>query len=360
LRLLLIVLAASTLLAKLATPALAQNANCAQCGGYVERGDRQKFISMLTFVKREELKLYLGAACTRYASFASSEHRSCQRATGALVRAMGIMAMDQPPLEGEGRAWRFLRGTGRLATAGHRTPTKVIAFWDDLLELVLSGRVSSYLAGLPRGIQSAVDEDAVFNLWDYTLAFTGGNRAEALRWIGVLFQDTETYALAEVIRMRLGPGHEERLKLFEEAGTILQEAAANHPRNFQFYPRGIQTDRNKQYHFYSIAHLASVLSKDRKLDPRSAAFAPVLLNTSYEYAGIEPEPGKRTAMANRLRREPKAIDPATNPISLKDMYLGYAGAHWATTGKAPPLGQDEFTRRMAANPNEVMRELLKQ
>lgn len=253
-------------------------------------------------------------------------------------------------------------------------PNHVVAFPKQIGELITDPKAFAYLRDVPAAIEKSIQENRLFNLWDFTLERTGMNEDRALKWIAVLFQDThpdENVVLAEA-RVGFGePKKERRLtsterRVWEEAIDALSfdrlddKSGVSDSVFLVVYPNIDGTFFSSgMYHFYFSAYVARELQKNRKSKTVSGidmnGFAPFLLNTMYEMQADQ-DPDKSPL------DDAKPFSRTARDHSLRDTYAGYVGALYGLGGEplvASAESFDSFSKRYAANPTGTVRSLYK-
>lgn len=210
-------------------------------------------------------------------------------------------------------------------------------------------------------------------LWPAMLAISGDDKKEAVRRMAALFQDvTPLKTHTGFLKSHGGD--------FAQRGALLETLCQGFPKHsgVQLYPLerdGLEDCRN-MHHFYVTAYL-TLLAAEEGLSPRLAAGVSALMNFKYEfYQEFGPEELVQTwkdalwppswsglrllrDSALALFAEPLPFVPTAEKIpTLRDMYLGVAGAFWAVGLEAEVPDFDVFTREFSENPRNYLNRLL--
>ncbi|MCC6810447.1 MAG: hypothetical protein IT381_23650 [Deltaproteobacteria bacterium] len=228
-------------------------------------------------------------------------------------------------------------------------------------------------------------------LWSVALACAEGDPGRAVRWLAILFQDTDAFSHLRALR-QVYPGAQDDIDRLERLCEAVRNSALVDPLPMS------QPARTgcALYHFYVNAQ-ATLALIDRGFDPSVAAAVVCVFNTTYELfrhrliSGLDrvPAPGidngiglvrmLKGALATLFQifwpTEPDRILLTQTPSNpdlyvdaqrehddvLTDTYLGYAGPAFARRLADPnamgAIGRAEFDARFATDPRAFLESL---
>lgn len=234
--------------------------------------------------------------------------------------------------------------------------TKLI-FKSRLDALIKDSKTQTFLADLADALENAVDTQAGFDLFDYTLKSAQGDRFRALEWLGVLFQDT-TFTVLPVKYFEKQFKENKISKTEMEAAENLRRALfvlkpnelskSDYKSWIKLYPsdqlEGVLSEGLNPtiYHYYPMAYWSAFLQK-MKVSNRMAFFIPFLFNADYEFQNMDP---KRWPMQHPA---PFELDPK-GKHQARDIYAGLAGALYGTQQVDQTPSIKDFSQRLSANP----------
>lgn len=236
-----------------------------------------------------------------------------------------------------------------------------IIFSKTLRSLVKNRTVQTYLRSLAIDLKKAKNLRKPFDLYQYTLKYAK-TKDTAIQWLAILFQDT-TFSQVQVTYLEelaaQGNLNKEELQAKEsmkEIATLLEPKELS-KQNFQgwlkLYPtlpgNNFSSYLNASfYHFYPMALLANILSKN-KLTKNYAFLIPFVLNSDYEFQTLDSDrwPWMHPA--------PFKITPSLD-WKMRDLYTGLVGSLYGANREelTPPL--KSFTKSFAAYPFKTMKE----
>lgn len=233
----------------------------------------------------------------------------------------------------------------------------LFAFSSDTVELLETSSAQAYLRALA-GVPGLMSFSGA-GLWDFTLRFTGFQKARAVELIALLLQDTTDLRFVAQLRdSKNAAALEESLLAIETIAKRVIESPSS-----ALYPPGVgtvQEDANvtSQYHFYVMAHLAYRLREAGVSQEiaRGLAFA---LNQGYENARFSAAPG--WGRIKGLLAEPKPMAIADREADYwLDGYLGFAGAAWGAAlfesdAAARILSFPQFQQSLSQDPVALLR-----
>jgi hypothetical protein len=265
----------------------------------------------------------------------------------------------------------------------------IALFQDELIELAVNGKGLKFLDSLENEWQNFVKnpESFRFSLWDFAFRYTGSDRVEATRYIGILLQDGAVSKQASFLMIeaeRRGNDKDQLIKMatkiYELTNTIEQSLHTSQKvfDNFSWYPSDISNVNENYYHFYIPTYAAQKMRKANK-SALTSFVLPFLFNFEYEYLQLTEADSKKKLEKRKLPAflswtEPlfgpvgkllyavnpppyKPIDRSAFESNLKDMYLGYAGAVVAAGLKPKVTSYEEFARSLAKDPEGYLKVL---
>lgn len=268
-----------------------------------------------------------------------------------------------------------------------------IIFAQQLKDLVKRRDVQSYLGGVLAGFEAAVKGDPSldqpgiglpsdektesrsvkrFNLWDFTYEFTKRDFEKSLAYLGILFQDTRRTALhlkfldKEFPEPKPGESIENRdeisnirTAIFDISKilnfldpVILESESAKGPLPFDIFPAAVHDGGRiplKVYHFYPIAYLAHLLTKNAKSDEIPAQmFIPILFRAEAEF---------RSRLPNReffyLSEVKFDIKNPAHRKSMEETYSAVVASFFGLNANiAYSVKMREFIKSYAKDPKE--------
>lgn len=271
--------------------------------------------------------------------------KDCTRAGFAMVAVMDLHIIDTPLPQSDGS-------------------TKVIGLkliYKTKLDALISDPAAQlYLDDLSFALRGALVSRMPFDLYDFTLEHAQGDRALALKWLGVLLQDTSwTQVPVRYLEARAENGEisSEVWKATQNLKTILTILEPSNLRKAEYrnwstiYPtKKLDLIFNPTiYHFYPIGYAAAELAET--LDARAAKFAafiPFLFNTDYEFQDLDP--------ARWPLQHPAPFELSENNIyKLRDIYAGYTGAKFGVGTLETAVSFEDFQTNLSKDPFGEMR-----
>lgn len=230
---------------------------------------------------------------------------------------------------------------------------KYVVFHDHLSRLLSDEWVRGYLDSIPREIARAAREERVFQLWTHTLRWLNGDRARALEWIAVLFQDTtEDEVLTSTFRMPDGEALSGPLIASWKAALTALSPASESTASVQPYPPELDFGSLNPafYHFYFSALASSLLEAEgRKLD---SFFIPFLFNTVYEFSELGP--------AGSVTKDPEPFRAEEYRWKLQDLYGGFLGSLFGIGAQDRAENFEEFSNALSRDPSGAMKRWFKE
>ncbi|NBW83656.1 hypothetical protein EBR21_18075, partial [bacterium] len=147
--------------------------------------------------------------------------------------------------------------------------------------LLADPQVGNYLNELQRACLDAIYAGINFNLWDFTLALSGGRSEVALERIAVLFQDGAQTATQKKFLLV-----EQHPMAFLLAQTLDLLDQGIEQKKIEAYPKQIQLSRTAHYHYYVPRFLAQQLVRKNHAQKMSA-LVPFVFNSVYELRQIQ-------------------------------------------------------------------------
>ena len=237
-----------------------------------------------------------------------------------------------------------------------------------LRELIQDPKVQAYLSDLAPALRSALHEKIPFSLYAFTFRYAG-ERATAIDWLAVLFQDTSWVKLSyRYLARTLLPSADENavpkpelygaLVRLNEVLDLLEPdalAAADPKGQIHLYPEGLGAGDTfalgrTPYHYYPMAKLALELERGGAGE-RRAFFLAYLFNAEYEFQTLDPQRWPLRVPA------PTAPLTASGALRLRDVYAGYLGALFGISRERRGNFAD-FAREFAESPFHQLQRLL--
>lgn len=354
------ILATSLLCISFSTSSFAKPITAKKSGG-------EKFIA-------SALKLLLKKRCKHYRAANYDMANACYQGAQLLPQVMDGRSLKKDPSD---------------AATKNNTPAGAI-FANETAEILESQDVRNFISETLTFHQSHSGSNHIENLWTWTLKFTGGDSKTALKWLAILFQDTDALAHIQFLYALYGQNqYREDIKKLAELNLALKTESV-----FSLFPVEISNEPLEHsralYHFYVVGYLALKLGESQ-IPFRQSAAVPFIFNTTYEYFRHQLIPGfdhvptpqtpKDFSPFNRnlwrtIKQFYRPTDPRsiqigkkpTNPKLYKDAkeefddlmndaFMGYAGAFFGSalseglnTEKAVPLSYAGFVSGFSAAP----------
>lgn len=262
--------------------------------------------------------------------------RQLERAAGAMFRALG----------NNGERTVFQADLCSLA----RDP-RVRAFLEDLHDALLCTLAA------PEATAEELD------LWKLTLAHTGQDEAEAVRWLAVLFQD-----LTPVEDGGLHVGLIEDGDFAALLGTSIELLRTVPGARLQTLPPGLPRTGRPLYHYY-VPRLVAERMRGQGVSADLTFLAALLLTTEYEFAGLHMVSYNQlgqTGASHLPRLIGDLVDGLDEPMdrlwipaseleaNLADIYLGYRGALRGSGLSLTPMTFEQLTEELVRDPEGTL------
>ncbi|MFZ9520534.1 MAG: hypothetical protein ACO3A4_08660 [Silvanigrellaceae bacterium] len=250
-----------------------------------------------------------------------------------------------------------------------------VFFSKKLHALMADPQVGTYLNDLQIACLDAIYSGKTFNLWDFTLAKSGGRSEVALERIAVLFQDGSQTAAQK--KFLLVEQHPMAFVLGQTLDLLDQGLERG---QIEAYPKPIQLSRTAHYHYYVPRFLAQQLSR-KSHSQKMSALVPFVFNSVYELRQIQKaqnsglpafhkavtvdrdeNPALKELVAKWNRFDElysDLLDHLSAPLigftpqgqkeNLEDLFLGYLGGRDGSRGGGN-MTLDEFVADFAKDP----------
>lgn len=180
------------------------------------------------------------------------------------------------------------------------------------------------------------------NLWDLTLKYTHQNRKEAIRWLGVLFQDTHrTQAVTDYAYDKGWISEDDHDWYSSAMNGISFGAAKNYLKQ---YPPAFRPKSTLLYHFYVSALLSQKLKDSNVSSDELSRLMPVLLNASYKYTKLNSKYKTRPT-------DPGSLSPEEAHRIAPDIYSSYAGVLFGTEDKRKIPDYETYKKMLTDSPS---------
>lgn len=211
-----------------------------------------------------------------------------------------------------------------------------IIYSTQLVAFIKDDKTLDYLQRLSHEV---IFED--FNLWEFTLQFFYKNQSQAIKFLGVFFQDginsERIISMVERHRPAMSAFYKEVLSKIELSFSQLPISS--------LYPRLLESRAftSQSYHFYTIAYLASDLSQI--LDADSARYLAFSFNFIYEvFLG--------TRNIKYLFVSPSRYDRS---FSQQEIYMGYQASFFALNKPHHAiLPFSDFAKTLHSNASQIL------
>lgn len=250
-----------------------------------------------------------------------------------------------------------------------------VFFNKKLHALLADPNVGAYLNELQRACLDAIYAGIKFNLWEFTLAQSGGQSEVALERIAVLFQDgSQTAAQKKFLLVEQHP----MAFVLGQALELLDQGLER--GKIDAYPKPIQLNRTAHYHYYVPRYLALQLGK-KNHPQKMSAMVPFVFNSVYELRQIQKAQNPALAgfhkpvmvdreespslkefvskwnrfdelfsdLLDHLSAPLVAFNPQGQKENLEDLYLGYLGGRDGSRMDSS-MSQEAFVASFSKNP----------
>lgn len=220
---------------------------------------------------------------------------------------------------------------------------------DELKNIIRNQEVIEYLVEVTKFVEEAKNNTSnTYNLWEWTLSRTSGERQKAIQWLAILFSDNtkDEYTLESNCLKKLKEINSGHLILQHYAKAMNAVYKHNIPKNIQLYPKAYNVENLGLYHFYVNAYMTSKFVQEG-YDQKSSTLLPFFVNTLYEKYSKTRDP-----LSMFVSPVPD-LDPNntySDYYSLRDIYLGYAGSLFALGKDNEIQSFDEFSREYLDSP----------
>jgi hypothetical protein len=231
----------------------------------------------------------------------------------------------------------------------------MVCYSHQLYNLVCSPETQKYLQDLKVYLGSLSSGEA--SLWDWTMAHpsVGGDRAKALMYLAVLFQDNRNRSHLGALNPK-APG-------YQDLNDVLQLLSkAKRPSNLRLYPPMVDETNFKLDHFYVIGYAAYLMRQ--KSSPSFSFLMPFELEKNYKFVQLWGENLGNNPLEALLFQSIGNLD-LKNPYirsRIDDLYLAYCGALFGTSSPSNfnPMSKDAFSTAFAKSPKEIIRQIVNQ
>ncbi len=243
----------------------------------------------------------------------------------------------------------------------------VAIFEKRLVSLIKTYKIQKYLRELIKYDQNKESERV--SIWRWTLDYFNQDKGQALAVFAVLFQDTNHYLhvkYLQEVHLDIEPRYITRLK---KANEIVKK-----PARFLLLSPELGINKETLYHFMVPAYLSYSMSKEY-MDDLMVAKIPFVFNMLYEYftslnletrqtldRKLDQQQELSPFMVNLSRSaillggfsEPLPYSKKEFETTLKDIYMGYAGALFGMDKHHAKLDFATFAECHAKDPKEFL------